>query len=727
MPKEYDAVPLTALETLPLALQNFIAHCGADGILGKIDVNSLATFLAPYVTAIGGASYEPASGTVLPNPTEKESAFTFVGTGTYTQTTGGDVVTTEPINVLAWDGETWDLVTAIEIDLNLYATKAESMLRADFLIASTNIPSGSLVESFVTGLWTPTQSNPSGSSVESSRSSNIIPIAPGKTLVWFNISNTVAVSTNSVGYRYTAAGVGTKILVTDLIPLPGDSTGFYYIVPSGDNANYGMNVKNADVATTRMVIATNGSDPADVGKLKDDRIPSTVVRTSGIFEETAGLPNLNEVLTPNGIWATSSSGGYPVTANANYKRSNHFATTIGAKYAISNLNASLANASIGKVFNSAGVPIGIVTPAMLVAKDGYHVVTIPNVTGTVRVGFHFSATEADNVVINEGDTLVLPAIKVKSELLPEPQNQSIVDQVDSDTEALSMFQRGVSTKVYSVAYYGIITSGQSNADGRAPVGTLPPGLATTLPGVRMFNRTTGSFQDAQLGVNSGAEPNTRSDWAFDWGVYQRLRGYLGTFIYVTKRTEGGLPLAADINGTSVNASFNPKFEAIDKAGAVAKTSQLEETFYNATQKAITDGMLVNWKCALWMQGETDRADFKATFPGAYYQNLKNWIAYVRGFAKNAKLKIIVLGIHKDNNYYDATVRAAQQRVAKQKFTWNSATSTLDYSYDTSAEDDFVYFYNMDQHPFTSIGDGIHMNSVLNELVATDIFEIIKDF
>lgn len=124
MPKEYDAVPLTALETLPLALQNFIAHCGADGILGKIDIQGLTDFLVPLIANIGATPFIENTGSPLPNPVDKDSGITIVGAGTFDQTTGSDIVTTEPINFLFWDGTSWSVGVEVPVNLSEYALKS---------------------------------------------------------------------------------------------------------------------------------------------------------------------------------------------------------------------------------------------------------------------------------------------------------------------------------------------------------------------------------------------------------------------------------------------------------------------------------------------------------------------------------------------------------------------------------------------------------------------------
>jgi carbohydrate esterase-like sialic acid-specific acetylesterase len=644
------------------------------------------------------------SGNVLVNPTN------FTGFNSL-----GELTFVSPLPV---SGDHWVVLGAL-------GTLANYVTQAELFNQSNIIPSGTLVTAFTNGYWRGGQSSPNNTSSVFKRSTNLIPVTQGDILVWYGIDNTIAAG-GDIGIRYRSDQTGSKVNVSFILPLPSGGGGYYYVVQAG-YVNYGMTIVNADLGTARVVKATGTVIPIDDGKIKMTKIPSGVVQREYLFNIDEGLPNLSQIVGVGSRWSASGSN-YPVTIDAAYSRADYFPITTGEKIAIKGLVLSLANGSIGRLFTSTGVPIGAVTPAMLSAKEDYHVLIIPAVTGNTvaSIGLQYTASEAQSVIVNLGDTIMLPSIKIKPVFLTDTEEDTESLPTQSDIEALQLYHRGESKKYYS-GVYGIIASGQSNQDGRAPIGTLPVGLPSTLTGVKLFNRTTGLYADAQLGVNTGATPNTRSEWAYDWGVYYRLQAYKSANIYVAKRSEGSIPLGAEINGTAAPGSFNVVFEKIDKTSGSKNTKELEQTFLQARDKAVSDAVAVWWKCALWMQGETDRASFKAIFATSYKQNLKNWSAYTRGFANNSILPIIVLGIHKDNEYYDATVRAAQMSLARRKYTWNATTSTLDYAYDPTAEDEFTYFYNMDAHPFTSIGDNVHMNFALNELVAVDIFNIIKDF
>lgn len=75
-----------------------------------------ATWTLQSDSVIGeSAGFIPVFGTVLPNSVDKDSGYTLVTNGTYTQTTGGNVVANEELNILGWNGTTWTLVKGISI------------------------------------------------------------------------------------------------------------------------------------------------------------------------------------------------------------------------------------------------------------------------------------------------------------------------------------------------------------------------------------------------------------------------------------------------------------------------------------------------------------------------------------------------------------------------------------------------------------------------------------
>src|SRR6478752_5463462 len=129
-PATTDAVAITQLDQLTLALETLLVGSNSDGKMGSFKAQEFADFIAPYLAAYGDTPFIANSGSPLPNPITKSTAITFVGAGTFDQTTGSDVVTTEELNVLFWssNGVTgiWVLGVAIPIDLSGYTTKEET-------------------------------------------------------------------------------------------------------------------------------------------------------------------------------------------------------------------------------------------------------------------------------------------------------------------------------------------------------------------------------------------------------------------------------------------------------------------------------------------------------------------------------------------------------------------------------------------------------------------------
>lgn len=128
-PELIETKTIPQLPDLALALENFFAHSGANGIAGKATINQLVTLISTQIPALDSSPFVPNTGTPLPNPIEKPTAITFVGVGTFDQTTGADVVTTEELNVLFWSSNgttgTWTIGVAIPINLIDYILKAD--------------------------------------------------------------------------------------------------------------------------------------------------------------------------------------------------------------------------------------------------------------------------------------------------------------------------------------------------------------------------------------------------------------------------------------------------------------------------------------------------------------------------------------------------------------------------------------------------------------------------
>lgn len=281
-----------------------------------------------------------------------------------------------------------------------------------------------------------------------------------------------------------------------------------------------------------------------------------------------------------------------------------------------------------------------------------------------------------------------------------------LDEKVADAQTRNAYNRGALTKDFSAPAspkYGLLVCGQSNAEGRESISNLPGTVPNPQTNTKMFNRVTGVFADFQLGQNSGAATNNSNDWGFDTLLFKKLTDYLTDTIYVAKGTKGGTPISAT-NLSASDDSLNAFFEDIEASSATSLLNKLESDFYGAKADAVTNGIDIDWKCIVFHQGEADR---NTPRDEEYYQNMKDMIAYLRGMVGSPTVPFVFGTIHTDSNRYSAVVNAAQRQIA--------------------SEDSFVFIVDLDLTTWTHIGDDIHFDAVLNEWVAEEVFQIIKDF
>lgn len=119
-PNLIEIATVPQLPAAPFALSNLIPHSTPGGILGKGNTNDFISFIAPYISAVGGSSYVNVTGLALPTPAS-DNNFAIVKTGTYTHS-GGNVNATGDINILNWNGTIWSLANSIDINLDDYST-----------------------------------------------------------------------------------------------------------------------------------------------------------------------------------------------------------------------------------------------------------------------------------------------------------------------------------------------------------------------------------------------------------------------------------------------------------------------------------------------------------------------------------------------------------------------------------------------------------------------------
>lgn len=85
------------------------------------------------IPAISNSGYIYVNSTVLPNPTTKPDGYSLVPNGTYSQTTGGNLVLTAPLNIISWDGTTWTLASEVLTPINPDDTQGTYTARQNIL------------------------------------------------------------------------------------------------------------------------------------------------------------------------------------------------------------------------------------------------------------------------------------------------------------------------------------------------------------------------------------------------------------------------------------------------------------------------------------------------------------------------------------------------------------------------------------------------------------------
>lgn len=217
-----------------------------------------------------------------------------------------------------------------------------------------------------------------------------------------------------------------------------------------------------------------------------------------------------------------------------------------------------------------------------------------------------------------------------------------------------------------------ITAGQSNADGRAWVNTLPDYLKSEPEYLNYANVT--STRTGKFGARDITSGNR---WAFCDVVNYYLNNCIGEEFYSVKCTYGGTAIALGQTATklpmwyadSTWLSENTAYEKIVNDTAVGKSLSLSLTdglrmLIDSTLSKLSQGYDV--KAIMWHQGESDR---KAS--EAYYDNFKTLIQYFRksifemtGDSADLTLPFIFGTVSHNSKQYSSGVEAAQWQVAK---------------------------------------------------------------
>jgi hypothetical protein len=245
-----------------------------------------------------------------------------------------------------------------------------------------------------------------------------------------------------------------------------------------------------------------------------------------------------------------------------------------------------------------------------------------------------------------------------------------------------------------------ISAGQSNIDGRNPIDEAPLWLQSALvPRVKVWNNTAGQFNDFKLGVNTGADWNATTSWAFDIIFYKMYRDYQSKDLYIVKRSKGGTPLFID--PANVKGSWNVDYDSFP-VGLTKLSQDLETYFLNAKAYVNNYGKTLNIKAFLWYQGGTDVQTSGAL--AVYKANLIALINRMRTVFEAPNMPFLIVTQSDNSLTYSALLEQYQNEIKEE----------LTNIFISSAQGTSMY------------EDNIHLNASGSVTVGERTFNILKD-
>lgn len=235
---------------------------------------------------------------------------------------------------------------------------------------------------------------------------------------------------------------------------------------------------------------------------------------------------------------------------------------------------------------------------------------------------------------------------------------------------------------------GIITAGQSNAQGRVPLSELPSEYSLPLVGCKFwYNNAFADYAESMLSSNK---------WAFDLITYYYILQTKSPF-YVVKHTEGGASI--DISGTGGGDTDGHWTADYEKISDINKRIilKLADKVY-AGKSNLQDNVEI--RAILWHQGEGDYYESVAL---RYYDNFKKVISFMRGLSGNPRCPFFFGTISHNSGQYSKIVEDAQLRIA--------------------AEDDNVYVVDMSKG---TLLDAYHFDAASSIYLGKAIYNLMID-
>lgn len=176
-------------------------------------------------------------------------------------------------------------------------------------------------------------------------------------------------------------------------------------------------------------------------------------------------------------------------------------------------------------------------------------------------------------------------------------------------------------------FYGFISAGQSNIDGRCALVDAPSWLDQSdpsIPTLKVWNSI--QYDTFKLGVNTGSDNNAQTTWAFDMVFYHLYSAYKSRNLYLIKRSKGGTPIYIEPGGNP-KGCWNVDFDNIP-VGTPKLLQELEIKFDLAKTYITNIGKTLSMKAILWYQGGTD-VEIGGAAITDYKENFRNVINYIR--------------------------------------------------------------------------------------------------
>ena len=225
-----------------------------------------------------------------------------------------------------------------------------------------------------------------------------------------------------------------------------------------------------------------------------------------------------------------------------------------------------------------------------------------------------------------------------------------------------------------------LMAGQSNADGRPAIGTMPQYIQdyANNGGSRFCYWSYANGSDAAWQMFGGkllrympyTDNNTTSRCGFDGIVYHLIEEALHERFFVIKESRGGTAIDTRCSSSGDlwwNADPSWLASASPRSGhslALEFTENISLCIDNILSQ-LQEGYRI--QCIMWHQGESDRSQ-----AASYHDNLQQLVAYLRSFLisktgdeRYAKLPFIAGTVNRSSTQYNAVVEQAVLQLAEE--------------------------------------------------------------